>query len=249
MTPEPACPGDKTTRHLLAGGLLVLCNLLAISNAAAQVYKWTDEAGHVHYGDHPPESSAAKPMASVEPGFAPGKDVEVEETDFEYFEIYGLSVEQLRAAKEIYGLPALSFLDGRPYKTWGRCNWRIRWDMDRSMKDDGQCHINKFKLKLGTTITMGKWANREDGPLELQKKWDAFARSLKNHELGHKQNAVRAANEFSVELRKLPPQKDCAILDEKIKESYAQLLAKYKTLNNAWDQATVNGNEENYTLK
>jgi predicted secreted Zn-dependent protease len=146
-------------------------------------------------------------------------------------------------------LPAFSFLDGHPYKSWGRCNWRITWNVDRSMKDDGLCHINKFKLKLGTTITMGKWANREEGSRELQKKWDAFASALKNHELGHKQNAIRAANEWSVELRRFLPQKDCATLDGNIKESYAHLLAKYKTLNNAWDQATVNGNEENYTLK
>jgi predicted secreted Zn-dependent protease len=249
MPLEPPHRSEQSATFVSAVALFLLGIVLAVPNATAQVYKWTDEAGHVHYGDRPPDSIAAKPIATPTPGFAPGQDVEVEETQFAFFEINGTSVEELQRAKEVYGIPAFSFLDGHPYKTWGTCSWRIKWNMDRSIKDDGQCHINKFRLKLGTTITMGKWANRAEGSPELQKKWDAFASSLKNHELGHKQNAIRAANEWSVELRKLPSEKDCATLDGKIKEGYARLQAKYKVLNNAWDQATVNGNEENYNLK
>jgi hypothetical protein len=34
--------------------------LFLSASAAAGVYKWTDEAGHVHYSDKPPETAAEK---------------------------------------------------------------------------------------------------------------------------------------------------------------------------------------------
>jgi glutaredoxin len=36
---------------------LALIALLAVAPAAAQVYKWTDPNGKVHYGDRPPEDA------------------------------------------------------------------------------------------------------------------------------------------------------------------------------------------------
>jgi len=230
-------------------GLLALCSLLIVSNAAAQVYKWTDEAGHVHYGDYPPDSKVAKPLAEVAPGYAAGKDVEVEETEFVYFEISGYSAEQLRSEQELHGITAYAAFSNRPYKAWGQCLWRVHWDVNRTMKGDGQCHINNLKLKLRHTITLGKWVTRADGPPDLQKKWDAFSATLKNHELAHKQNSVRAVNDWSTELHNLPPQKDCATVDEKVRASYQRLQAKVKALDNALDQAHENNNEERFSLR
>ena len=36
---------------------LLLVAFLAVAPAAAQVYKWTDPSGKVHYGDRPPEDA------------------------------------------------------------------------------------------------------------------------------------------------------------------------------------------------
>jgi hypothetical protein len=45
--------------------LTIACALLAVSwPAAAQVYKWTDENGKVHYGDKPPGAKAATTIAA-----------------------------------------------------------------------------------------------------------------------------------------------------------------------------------------
>ena len=53
------------------GGLL-LAGLL-ITPAGAEVYKWTDEQGRVHYGDRPPEEGAQS--VDVDPGSSSGSPV------------------------------------------------------------------------------------------------------------------------------------------------------------------------------
>lgn len=47
--------------------------LLSVSAAGAQVYKWTDEQGRVHYGDKPPEQGAR--TMQVDPGSASNSPV------------------------------------------------------------------------------------------------------------------------------------------------------------------------------
>ena len=42
-------------------GLAFVLAMLA-APAGAEIYKWTDAQGNVHYGDHPPSSSTPKPF-------------------------------------------------------------------------------------------------------------------------------------------------------------------------------------------
>ena len=59
--------------HRIALTLLIsACALLAVSGpAAAQVYKWTDENGRVHYGDKPQGAKAATTIATPATGTQP----------------------------------------------------------------------------------------------------------------------------------------------------------------------------------
>lgn len=64
---------------------LALLLALAATAASAQVYKWVDENGRVHYGEKPPpgsKPSTVKPPASAPnaPGKAP--DLQSQELDF-----------------------------------------------------------------------------------------------------------------------------------------------------------------------
>lgn len=46
------------TTHRHFSLCMLLCLLPATGAISADVYKWTDEAGRVHYGDKPPDSNA-----------------------------------------------------------------------------------------------------------------------------------------------------------------------------------------------
>ena len=63
--------------------LLALLLALAVPIASAQVYKWVDENGRVHYGEKPPagsKSSAVKPPATT-PNAQP-QNLQSQELDF-----------------------------------------------------------------------------------------------------------------------------------------------------------------------
>jgi hypothetical protein len=68
-----------------AGRCLVLLLALASPVAWAQVYKWVDENGRVHYGEKPPpgaKSSAVKPPIAAPGSSARSPDVQSQELDF-----------------------------------------------------------------------------------------------------------------------------------------------------------------------
>ena len=64
---------------------LALLMALAVPVASAQVYKWVDENGRVHYGEKPPagsKPSAVKPPAAPPSGPAKAQDLQSQELDF-----------------------------------------------------------------------------------------------------------------------------------------------------------------------
>ena len=54
----------------LAAALGMLC-AMATADSQAQVYKWVDASGRVHYGDRPPEAAGAKVEQMKTPALAP----------------------------------------------------------------------------------------------------------------------------------------------------------------------------------
>ncbi|MDR9436999.1 MAG: DUF4124 domain-containing protein [Thiohalophilus sp.] len=60
----------RKIQQLVSG--LLLASLLSVS-MAADVYKWTDEQGRVHYGDKPPEKGAQS--MDVDPGESSGSPI------------------------------------------------------------------------------------------------------------------------------------------------------------------------------
>ena len=64
---------------------LALLLVLAVSVASAQVYKWVDENGRVHYGEKPPPGSkanAVKPPVAAPNAPAKPQDLQSQELDF-----------------------------------------------------------------------------------------------------------------------------------------------------------------------
>jgi predicted secreted Zn-dependent protease len=229
--------------------LCALASLVVTGFAAAQVYKWVDKEGRVQYGDRPPDETAAQSVKTPQGGVVLAADeVEIEDTEFRYFEVGGLSIDQLNRARDAFGPDGISIRNGKPYKAWANCGWSMRWHYDTAVNSDGQCRISKFKVKLHVYITFPKWIDKADASPDLQRKWDTFTHVVMTHELGHRQNDIRAANEMAFEMHKILPQKSCGDLDGQVRALSTRLITKYKLLNNAWDQAQVNGSEEDYYL-
>lgn len=51
------------------GFVFLLCAMAAAAVAQAQIYKWTDSQGRVHFSDHPPEQGQAETLKLHIPSF------------------------------------------------------------------------------------------------------------------------------------------------------------------------------------
>ena len=88
--------------HRIALTLLTIaCALLAVSGpAAAQVYKWTDENGKVHYGDKPQGAKAATTIATPATGTQPAGAAAGNLDDCHTITCQGMRAEQQKRAAQ-----------------------------------------------------------------------------------------------------------------------------------------------------
>ena len=75
----------KSLRDRFSFRVLALLLVLAVPTASAQVYKWVDDKGRVHYGEKPPagsKPSAVKPPAATPNAPAKAQDPQSQELEF-----------------------------------------------------------------------------------------------------------------------------------------------------------------------
>jgi predicted secreted Zn-dependent protease len=222
----------------------VLVFLLLADVCTAQVFKWTDADGRVHYGDKPPDEAKAKSVGISGGGAAQSaeRDVEVEETVMQYYDVEGSSADELHRAIKAYG--PVSFDGNRYYAT---CKWKIRWKA-KYKTEGGRCSIGDLHLTVAAAITFPRWSNSSAGTAGLREKWEQMAKALRNHEDGHKDNGVRGANDLARRLRSLPAQPDCRTLEQEINANYERMLKVHRELDVAYDRATNHGENQGVSL-
>jgi predicted secreted Zn-dependent protease len=209
--------------------------LACAADAVAQVYRWTDDKGKVHYGDKPPEEAKARALdtskmdSSTTGGIA--GDVRVLPTEIEWFPIRGVTRSEMRLAMQQNG----------PYneivsrKVWGQCGWRIRWKFDHA-REAGSCAVKGVALEVSARMWLPKWEDEARATPELRAQWQDFARRLRIHEDGHKNNGVAAAQAVARAVRGLRAHPDCESLDHEIRRVGERVIGEYRNLDRAFDR-------------
>ncbi|HUP29261.1 MAG TPA: DUF922 domain-containing protein [Usitatibacter sp.] len=203
--------------------------------AQAQVFRWKDADGKVHYGDRPPADVKAEETKIYNiPREDPARDVEVSPAEMEYFVVQGSTLAHLRetmretAPKDVEGVPR-----------WGMARWRLRWKFEHARAAD--CRIGKFNITVTSRLIMPRWPDREKAPQALQDMWDRFYRALLLHENGHRDNGIRAANDLARRLRGMAAHRDCASLNAEIENVGARIVSEYGLVDKAYDRSTDHG--------
>ena len=152
--------------------------------------------------------------------------------DYEYYEIYGETAEALRHAMNVQGIV---WKNGNTYDAF--TSWNVSWAFERRFGRKG-CTIESVRTVVKVTHRFPKWKDISYAPLDLQDKWNAYMKALKEHEDGHKDIAVQAAREIEVFLVDLAPFSSCEDLTIRANASAMQILEKYKKQEEAYDEAT-----------
>jgi predicted secreted Zn-dependent protease len=213
----------------LSGGLLLL--LLAAS-AAAQVYKWTDENGRVHYGERPPPAAKSSTLRTQSSHSAnPESGVEIPPSAIKFYPVYGNSPQTLHNSMKANG----PFNEIVQKTVYAEIEWRIQWKFEY-VREPGRCRIGRFVVMLPTTITMPQWMDEDKAPPEMRALWPRVLARIRTHEDGHKAIGAEGANVLARRLKSLPAYGDCAALNAEIRREGERIISEYTTANMAFDR-------------
>ena len=201
--------------------------------AVAQVYKWVDAEGRVHYGPQPPPGMKARPL-SFQPSHAanPDSNVEVPESEIIYYPVRGRTPLELHLSMKQNG----PFNDIVQQRVYAEIHWRIVWKLDY-LSEPGKCRLNRIALSVPTIITMPKWIDAEGAPAETQALWPTVLAKIRQHEDGHKAIGIEGANVLARRLRSLPSYPTCQELNSVIRSEGDRIVGEYHLANRAFDRA------------
>lgn len=209
-----------------------LHGLAMATNAIAEVYKWVDKDGRVHYEGFPPPEAKAKPLNIHRSHSAnPASGVDVPESTIQYYPVYGNTPYALHTSMIENG-PFNEIVQKRVY---AEISWQYKWKFDYAY-EPGKCRIDRFVITLVTAITMPQWRDAEKAPVALQNRWPSVVRKIRTHEDGHKAIGIEGANVLARRLKSLPVYDDCQALTREVDREGMRISNEYALANRAFDR-------------
>ncbi|HUP19630.1 MAG TPA: DUF922 domain-containing protein [Gemmatimonadota bacterium] len=154
-------------------------------------------------------------------------------------DVEGATVEELARALDRSG-PRIP--EGR---FRGLTRWNVSWRY-RYTRRGGACAIVDADVRLEVTTTLPRWRRAADAGLELERKWRDYLAALEGHEAGHRNYAVRAANEMLTTLRDLRTA-SCGHIEDEANARGRWILERFRALNREYDRETRHGRTQGAT--
>lgn len=121
------------------------------------------------------------------------------------------------------------------YTRW-QVNWRFWWH------DDGStCEINKVKTSLDITYTLPRLEPTSTTPDTVAKRWEGYYAALFEHEQGHKDLGLQAANEVENGILAMGPRDSCAQLELDANNIGKKVIDRYGQIEKEYDRSTNHG--------
>ena len=152
-----------------------------------------------------------------------------------YYKIYGATADVLRKEMNTKSPVRQSGNTYDAYTSW-YVNWHFNWNISKR-----HCHMTTVTSSVDVEFTLPKWMNRNESNNDLKNKWDRYYSALIDHENGHKNFGINAANEIEEQLSGLPSSSSCALLKQKANTLGKEILDKYRTNEKKYDRNSNHG--------
>lgn len=211
---------------------LALCFVAWAHQAVAEVFKWVDENGRVHYGSEPPPKAKARPLGVKHSHSAnPAAEVRVLDSAVQYYPVSGHTPYELHQSMVTNG-PFNEIVKERVY---AEIQWRLKWTFDY-LTEQQKCRINRFNINVEAIITMPQWVNENTAPASMRALWPRVVSRIRRHEDGHKANGIQAANFLARRLKSLPTYDSCDALTRDINGEGERIMAQFYLVDRAFDR-------------
>jgi len=105
----------------------------------------------------------------------------------------------------------------------------------------GECTIRSVDTTVHVAITLPRWEDFSSGPWPLQDEWNRYMRALREHEDGHKQHAIMAAQEIAQAISNLGPCSSPQEMEAGANGLVSEIFQKYIAREHEYDARTGHG--------
>lgn len=102
----------------------------------------------------------------------------------------------------------------------------------------GHCEIRDVRVHTVIEIHLPRWQPKREPPSELVEQWRRLETALTEHELGHRDNGVRASHELLERLRALATMPACRELERQALRVRATVMAELRAREDAYEART-----------
>ncbi len=118
--------------------------------------------------------------------------------------------------------------------------WFVKWNFQWS-ESNGLCKITKIKTRVDVQYILPKLKTSKTLPKPLKQKWETYMKALSDHENGHRDIGVRAANEIEKEIGSMVPRRSCRQLETDANDSGDKIIGKFRRLEKEFDRKSRHG--------
>lgn len=161
---------------------------------------------------------------------------------YTFYDIKGQTAAEIRKEMRLNGT---KWNDGKVYAALTSWNIRYRYEV---ISENGKYRIKSASTDIDVDISMPRWSPEQQASRELIEEWERYYRVLDEHEIGHRDLAVKAAGEINEILAGLGNFNSKAELDREAKKQAQARLKRMKEIQVEYDDHTNHGIKQGAAL-
>lgn len=230
----------------MRAAILLLGLGLCSSTTHAEIYRWTDASGTVHFSDTPNggKRSAAlpAPVAAPAPLRVPQSTANTKVT----VEHYEASPATPRDFSRAFFAATPIQVEGKPYL--GQTHWHVYWDY-KTQPVGSLCRVQSVSTRTEIRYIMPRLGNEATLPVDTVRRFRDYYSHLLVHEEGHGDSGRQAADDIRSALTQLAPQARCEDLGPLVERTAQGVIARYSQRDKDYDLSTQHGRSQGADIR
>lgn len=136
--------------------------------------------------------------------------------------------------------------EGRRFQ--GFTEWRVQWNYQMAQLPGEGCSLNDLKIDLEVQMTLPEWEPKRHADRLLVQGWPYYLAKLTEHEMGHRDNGVRAAFAVRDAISAIAPMADCGQLTSAVNAAGNAAIARLRDADAEYDRQTDHGVKQGVRL-
>ena len=162
------------------------------------------------------------------------EEVEVKITT-EYVDVYGDTLKELDKHLRQYG-PLAANTNQKLRHAYGSCAWNVSYNYDHVEDEKGYSSPGSIKVTVYATYHLPKWEAPDRVPQDVKNRWTAYAESVRVHEEGHKDIAVKAGHKLLDALKALPSYRTSSDLNQAVRFARDEIITQACIEQDSYDE-------------